>query len=52
MTPKADLCPDTYMQAISRWSRSLAVTDILITHAHNDHLAVNELAYNTPPYAP
>jgi|LSQX01.1.fsa_nt_gb phosphoribosyl 1,2-cyclic phosphate phosphodiesterase len=50
-TLKVDLCPDTYMQARRDGLDLSRVTDILITHAHNDHLAVNELAYNTPPYA-
>jgi phosphoribosyl 1,2-cyclic phosphate phosphodiesterase len=50
-TLKLDLSPDTYMQALRDNLDLSRVTDLLITHAHSDHLAANELGFHTPPFA-
>lgn len=48
---KLDLCPDTYMQAMRDGVDLGKVTNLLITHAHPDHLTPAELGFHVPPFA-
>ncbi|HHW09103.1 MAG TPA: hypothetical protein GXX29_03915 [Firmicutes bacterium] len=48
---KVDLCPDTYMQARRDDVDLSKVTDLLITHAHQDHFTPAELGFHVPPFA-
>lgn len=50
-TIKLDLCPDTYMQSVRDGLDLSQVTDLLVTHAHSDHLTPAELGFHIPPFA-
>ena len=48
---KLDFGPDTYMQMLREGLDYSGIHSLLITHSHEDHLAVTELNWRWPVYA-
>ena len=48
---KLDFGPDSYMQSLRDGVEYSSIHDVLITHTHDDHLAVSELSWRRPVFA-